>query len=127
MDPINNLSKVMQLLERRLSARTAQAEQKGVADNRQHALDKLATGQSAEALEQLVANRLASLNDRASSFPQAATRMFLDEILRDEFGANLWASSEFQEMLQEIQKEWQQDDEMVDLLRVLASRGRRQG
>jgi fido (protein-threonine AMPylation protein) len=69
--------------------------------------------------------RLGELDPDAESFARRSSRIFLDELLRGEFGESAWAQADFQKMIDDIQDEWVASPQLVAGLRELAQRAPR--
>lgn len=121
MEPIGNLSKVMELLRRQISARANRSDLKGLISREQVGAKPDRTSASPAQVEARVVARLAELDLNSNTFAHKACRVLLNEVLQAEFGERLWAMPEFQTMIEAIGEEWQRDGDLVAALRALAS------
>ena len=119
MEPVNPLGKVMEMLRRQIAER-ARKDAPGVAQGGAGAGAARPPVVGAAAVEARVMARLAQLDAAGEGFARRASRVFLDEVLRGEFGDELQAVPEFQRMLDDLQEEWLADAALVAALRDLA-------
>ena len=94
MEPVNPLGKVMEMLRRQIAER-ARKDAPGVAQGGAGAGAARPPVVGAAAVEARVMARLAQLDAAGEGFARRASRVFLDEVRRGEFGDELQAVPEF--------------------------------
>ncbi len=121
MDPISNLGKTMELLRRQMAERT----RKSGAGSASAEATRAQLAEGSASVEKRVMLRLGRLDPDETAFGSKASRIFLDEVLGNEFGIEAWNTAEFQKLFDGIQAEWQGDGDLTSALRDLARQARR--
>jgi hypothetical protein len=128
MDPLSNLSQVIETLRRQLGTGTARATTRGTASSGSTGTARNAASAGRGSLADLrraIRERIRGMDPRDERQRRAATRIFLESVLQWEFGDSLVNDPAFHELLAEVQKTMSDDPrvgkDVVSLLEHLAA------
>lgn len=111
MDPIDSISRVMQLLRRRLPAPGRPAPAAGSAPG------PAATGQ--QDIRDGIAARLSTLDPKTPGYAERATELFVESVLLAEFGEPLTNDPQFRQVILGVAREMRAEPETArDLERL---------
>ena len=119
MDPVSNLSQLVETLRRQMSSRLdrpAAPAQKGKSS---HTAPQLHTRAEASELQASLAQRIKAINPDDKRRAHKATRIFLETVLANEFGDPFLSDPQFNELIEEIQSAMEADAELHDKLLAL--------
>ena len=105
MEPINGLSSIMEILRRQISDNAKRLDQIG--KTRIHGSAAKASKSeitSPKELRALIQERIKGLNPQEPHYQQKAKRLFLESVMRWEFGNEISHDQEFNDLLTEIQQ-----------------------
>jgi len=112
MDPISRINPTLDALRRQLSENIDKLRRSGKLPARGPAGPARGTASGAQALESLLAQRLAGLDRRTPEGLSAATRAFVEAALITEFGQELLADPGFGALLEDIAASLRADPEV---------------
>lgn len=119
MDPVSNLSQLVETLRRQLSPRLDQSAiaKPGVKNKlaSPHHSQPAAVGE----LQATLAHRIKAINPDDKRRTHKATRIFLETVLSNEFGDVLLNDPRFGELIEEIQATMEADEELQSKLEAL--------
>ena len=113
MDPIDSISRAMQLLRRRLAANPARDP---AAALRETGAAAGSAGPATARVRATIANRLRGLDAKDQRFDERATEAFLEGVLLAEFGAELINEAQFRQLILGVAREMRADPETAQQL-----------
>lgn len=119
MDPVSNLSQLIETLRRQLSPRLERpvAATRGAKSSTKAPLQHQRV--SVDELQRTLAHRIKAINPDDSRRAHKATRLFLETVLSNEFGDTFLNDPRFGELIEEVQATMEADDDIRDKLASL--------
>ena len=119
MDPVSNLSQLVETLRRQMSSRLDRpaAAAKGAKSNQ--AAPQQRSRVAASELQASLAQRIKAINPDDKRRAHKATRIFLETVLANEFGDAFLSDPQFSELIEEIQTAMEADQQVREKLTAL--------
>lgn len=101
MEPIDNVSKAMEILRQQMTENLARLRRSGQLPPR--ATPAARRSSPRQSLRETVARRIRSIDAQSADFDSVAVRVFIESVLTAEFGDDLVNDPQFRDMLREVE------------------------
>ena len=125
MDPVNGLNRLMELLRRRMTETPSRVEKRAISTSRSAYTEQPSVKPSLAQLEAGIAERIKCVDPSDENYNTKATRIFIESVLKWEFGEELIQDTHFAEMVREVNNMFKSDPNIQKGFNALLTRMRR--
>jgi hypothetical protein len=119
MEPVDNVSKAMEILRRQMTENLDRLRRTGKLSSRPTSKSAADASAASVSTQETVARKIRAIDPRASDFDQRASSVLIESVLTAEFGDTLLNGPAFHDLLSEVQHTMLSDESIRAQLQTL--------